>query len=273
MAQKNVSLEKRMKEYEQVSRTFLTRRVPVMIRIDGKAFHSFTRGMKRPFDPLLRDTMEKTMKYLCQNIQGCVFGFTQSDEITLVLTDYATISTDAWFSYNVQKMSSVAASMATSAFNRYFYEAVSSQMEFPDAWNDDLEYLCKLESKYFQAMFDARAFSIPKEEVCNNLIWRQQDATRNSIASVGQSYFSQKELQGKTRNQIQEMLFTNKGVNWNDFATRYKRGSCCYRETKKEEMEDPRMPGKQIQVERRVWVIDSNPPIFSQDRNFIEKWI
>ena len=109
-----------MKAYENISRNYLTRRVPVIIRLDGKAFHTFTRGMAKPFDDVLTQTMQHTMKCLCENIQGCILGYTQSDEITLVLTDYATIKTDAWFGYNIQKMTSVAASMATLAFNQEF---------------------------------------------------------------------------------------------------------------------------------------------------------
>lgn len=120
MAKKNDSLGDRMKGYEGVSRNFLTRRVPAIIRLDGKAFHTFTKGMEKPFDLVLTQAMQETMKYLCENIQGCVLGYTQSDEITLVLTDYATIQTDAWFGYNIQKMCSVSASMATMAFNREF---------------------------------------------------------------------------------------------------------------------------------------------------------
>lgn len=89
MAKKNDSLGDRMKGYEGVSRNFLTRRVPAIIRLDGKAFHTFTKGMEKPFDPVLTQAMQETMKYLCENIQGCVLGYTQSDEITLVLTDYA----------------------------------------------------------------------------------------------------------------------------------------------------------------------------------------
>lgn len=111
----------RMKNnYENITRYYLTRRMPVIIRIDGKAFHTFTRGFKKPFDDILVKTMQDTMKYLCENIQGCVLGYTQSDEISLVLTDYAELTTDAWFGNNLQKMCSVSASMATMAFNKFF---------------------------------------------------------------------------------------------------------------------------------------------------------
>ena len=113
-------LGKRMKKYEEVSKTALMRRTPVIIRIDGKAFHTFTRGFEKPFDRILVKTMQETTKYLCQNIQGCVFGYTQSDEISLVLIDYQTLTTDAWFDYKVQKLCSIAASMATMAFNKFF---------------------------------------------------------------------------------------------------------------------------------------------------------
>ena len=163
----------RMKRYEQASKTYLTRRMPVVMRIDGKAFHTFTRGFKRPFDDTLRYAMKNTMKYLCENIQGCVLGYTQSDEITLVLVDYKTHTSEAWFDYNVQKMCSVGASMATMAFNRFFSDIIST--------GKSQEVYVKVQN---QAMFDCRAFNIPKEDVCNNLIWRQQDATRNSIQLV-----------------------------------------------------------------------------------------
>lgn len=106
--------------YEQIPKTKLMRRCPVAIRIDGRAFHTFTKGFEKPFDKVLMKSMQETMKYLCENIQGCVIGYTQSDEITLILIDYQTFETDAWFDYEVQKICSIAASMATMAFNRFF---------------------------------------------------------------------------------------------------------------------------------------------------------
>ena len=121
----NDDLGKRMKEfYEKPAQTKLIRRMPVAIRIDGKAFHTFTRGFQKPFDNVLIKTMQETTKYLCENIQNCIFGFTQSDEITLILIDYQTFETEAWFDYKVQKMCSIAASMATMAFNKYFTKNV-----------------------------------------------------------------------------------------------------------------------------------------------------
>ena len=119
---RNDNLGDRMKTYENVTRTYLTRRTPVIIRIDGKAFHSFTRGFEKPFDSVLVEAMQQTMKYLCENIEGCVLGYTQSDEITLVLCDYKKLTSQAWFDNNIQKICSVSASMATMVFNRYFEE-------------------------------------------------------------------------------------------------------------------------------------------------------
>lgn len=205
MSNKGDSLGDRMKEYENISRNYLTRRIPVIIRVDGKAFHTYTKGLEKPFDRLLMTAMQDTMKFLCENVQGCVFGYTQSDEITLVATDYATITTDAWFGYNIQKMASVTASMATMAFNRAFFQLASEHLDTMMALQDldlDDERLAVLANKQGKAMFDARVFTIPKEEVCNCLIWRQQDATRNSIEAVGQANFSHKELHGKTCNVI-----------------------------------------------------------------------
>ncbi|MFW6122346.1 MAG: tRNA(His) guanylyltransferase Thg1 family protein, partial [Petrotogales bacterium] len=177
------SLGDRMKtNYESVSQTKLLRRTPVIIRLDGKAFHTFTKGMKRPFDENLIQCMTTTTRNLVENIEGCEFGYTQSDEISLLLTDYKKFETQAWFDYKVQKIVSVAASMCTAYFNRIFFKNYGFGKP---------------------AFFDARVFSIPKEEVVNYFIWRQQDATRNSIQMVGQSVFSHKELHGKSCDEIQ----------------------------------------------------------------------
>lgn len=258
---KGDGLGDRMKVYEGVSRNKLVRRMPVIIRLDGKSFHSFTRGLKRPFDEILLKTMRDTMKYLCENIQGCVLGYTQSDEITLVLVDYKQLNSCAWFDNNIQKMVSISASMATLAFNDFFQRNVKSTIikavpQKPFSHNDLTIYA----SKYNRAMFDSRAFNIPKEEVTNCLIWRQQDAVRNSIQSVGQANFSQKELHMKTCNMIQEMLMTERNINWNDIPTHLKRGSCCI---KKDITESG----------RSEWFIDLEIPTFTKNRDYIEKLI
>lgn len=273
------SLGDRMKNnYENISRYYLTRRTPVIIRIDGKAFHTFTRGFKKPFDDILVKSMQETMKYLCENIQGCVLGYTQSDEISLVLTDYTELTTDAWFGNNLQKMCSVSASMATLAFNKAFNDNIvkyiDGRLDAGRGITDDLTEYTKIliNARNKGAMFDSRAFSIPTEEVCNYFIFRQQDATRNSIQSVGQANFSDKELHKKSTKDIQDMLMTQKGINWNDYATTLKRGSCCIKvdDSLTEYDEVGNIRGY---TQRSKWVIDNKIPIFTQDRNYVEKLI
>lgn len=267
--------------YEEIPKTKLMRRCPVAIRIDGKAFHTFTRGFNKPFDEVLIESMQKTMKYLCENIQGCVLGYTQSDEITLILIDYKKLNSSAWFNYEVQKMCSIAASMATMAFNRFFmyeYEEFNRWVNEGNPTDEDR----RLNDIYYDAMckgamFDARCFNIPKEEVTNLIYWRQLDASRNSIQMVGQANFSHKELQNKSCNQIQDMLMEQKGINWNDLPTYQKRGACCIKnshivrrlsdETVLCIVEDPGKPTNE-------WIIDKNIPIFKgDDRRYIDNLI
>lgn len=245
-------LGKRMKEnYENISKTRLVRRMPVAIRIDGKAFHTFTRGFSKPYDWFLISAMQKTAKFLCENIQGCVFGYTQSDEISLILVDYAKIESCAWFDNEIQKICSIAASMATMIFNKIWYEQIKEVEELQEKMElgtnsvkdlitfSDKYYMRDLEDDWIEffdhmptykkvagtAMFDARCFNIPKEEVTNLIYWRQLDATRNSIQMLGQTNFSHKELQGLSCNLIQDKLFKEKGINWNDFPIVAKRGT------------------------------------------------
>ena len=229
----NDELGTRMKTfYEQIPKTKLTRRTPVIIRIDGKAFHTFTRGFKKPFDDIFMKSMQETAKYMCENIQGAKFAYVQSDEITIILTDYDTLETDCWFNYRTDKLCSISASMATMAFNKYFMLAVEDYCEYnPDATLEQRNIYVSAAEK--GAMFDARCFNIPKEEVTNLIYWRQLDATRNSIQMVGQAHFSHNELQDKTCNMIQDMLMTKYGINWNDFTTPCKRGTACIRAGKK----------------------------------------
>lgn len=264
------SLGDRMKGYEKVSRNSLVKRMPVVLRIDGKVFHTFCRGFKKPFDPIMVESMEKTMLYLCQNIQNCVFGYTQSDEITLVLVDYKDINTETWFDNSIQKICSIAASMATMAFNSIYKELVTNDLlsKFNDNFAlDESPYFVRNSSNnsnkmFKEAMFDCRVFNVPTNDVCNCLIWRQQDATRNSIQSVGQANFSHKQLHKKSCDEIQEMLFSEKGINWNNLETYLKRGTCCFKKYQT-------VNG----IQRKKWFVDKNSPIFSDDRKYVEKHI
>ena len=280
----NDELGIRMKTYyEQIPKTKLMRRTPVAIRVDGKAFHTFTRGFQKPFDEVLIKAMQETMKYLCEHIQGCVLGYHQSDEITLILVDYKNLNSDAWFDYEVQKMCSIAASMATMAFNKFFVEEVHdfrNRMKYDDNGylNNDEYNLWTVYNKACEkgAMFDARCFNIPKEEVTNLIYWRQLDATRNSIQMVGQANFSHKQLEGQSCNMIQDMLLTEKDINWNDFPTHQKRGSCCVKTattiTGATVFENGEV--RTTAIERPHWIIDTEIPIFKgEDRQYIDKLI
>ena len=271
---RNDNLGDRMKTYENVTRTHLTRRTPVIIRIDGKAFHTFTRGFTKPFDEVMVKSMQDTMKYLCENVEGCVLGYTQSDEITLVLCDYKKLTSQAWFDNNIQKMCSVSASMATMAFNKALFDH-STAFYMQLAYNEngeDTEYNRRLSDVYLNAnkkgaMFDSRVFNIPKEEVNNCLLWRQLDATRNSIQAVAQANFSCRQLHGKNCNELQEMLWQEKNINWNDYETHLKRGSCCIKTT-----QQVIAPNGETVV-RSQWVVDKEIPIFSQDTTYVNNRI
>ena len=254
--------------YEDRYRIYLTRRMPVIIRVDGNAFHTFTRGLDKPFDHDFMKIMQYTCKDLCEFIQGCVGGYVQSDEISLLLVDYNTITTDAWFDYNLQKVTSLAAARATLTFNRLVGELVNNLYEMENlAQNPGFSKKINLwESKTEKTIFDARAFNIPKEEVTNYFIWRQKDATRNSIQAAGQAVFRHSELNGKSQFDIQEMLF-QKGINWNDYTTPEKRGTFVGRATETTEREDGTV------IVRHPWYIDDEMPILTEDRDYIEELV
>lgn len=262
------ALGDRMKSfYEDRYRIYLTRRMPVITRVDGNAFHTFTRGLDRPFDADFMKIMQKTCLSLCQNIQGCVGGYVQSDEISLLLVDYQTLESDAWFDYNLQKITSLAAARATMTFNALVRELVNRYIRKVSNDPDmDARRLNLWSEKQNRAMFDARAFNIPKEEVCNYFIWRQKDATRNSIQAAGQAQFSHKELEGKSQSDIQEMLF-QKGINWNNYTIPEKRGSFVRRYLETIGQEDGTL------TVRRPWCIDDEMPILTEDRGYIEELI
>ena len=137
--------------------------------------------------------------------------------------------------------------MATLAFNRALVDNLSSGL-FSE------EECSAYDDKLLRAMFDSRCFNIPKEEVANCFIWRQQDATRNAIQLLGQNFFSAKDLHKKTCSDIQDMLMLDKGINFNNERTDFKRGACCYKQD-------------------GVWVVDKEIPIFTQDREYIERWL
>jgi tRNA(His) guanylyltransferase len=242
------ALGDRMKaQYENRAKAFLPRRTYTIIRLDGKAFHTYTRGLDRPYDQQLMDDMAATAEFLCREVGGSRLAYCQSDEISLVLTDFDKPSTQAWFDGGVQKITSVSASLATARFN----ELRPGKLAF----------------------FDSRVFTIPDPvEVANYLIWRQQDATRNSISMAAQAVFSHKQLFGKSTGQMQEMLWAERNINWNDYDPRFKRGTVASSKRVLGDVEYvDRRSGETrlaVGVERRVWEI-SAAPIFTQDRAFL----
>ena len=278
-------LANRMKEYEKRNQYYLQKRTPVAIRVDGRSFHTFTKGFQRPFDDVLIKTMQETAKYMCENIQGAKLAYVQSDEITIILTDYDTLETDSWFNYRTDKLCSISASMATMAFNKFFRKNVENFVQ--DCATDyetqrlcgegTVEYeLCKTYQKSAEkgAMFDARCFNIPKEEVTNLIYWRQLDATRNSIQMVGQANFSHKELQNKSCNDIQDMLHEQKGINWNDYPTVYKRGTACIKNRKIiEYLDEFKVTAKLMDSTKteNSWIIDTEMPILKgENRAYVD---
>jgi len=242
----------RMKaNYEDRTRFCLPRRSHTIIRIDGKAFHTYTRGLSRPFDDGFIEDMNTTAAYLCKNIQGAKFAYVQSDEISILLTDYDKLTTDAWFDNNIQKMASVSASMATRAFN----EARLKRLICDEGPHTVESVFIKMK----WAEFDSRVFQIPEwTEVENYFIWRQQDCVRNSISSVAQSLYSHKELNGRNTTEMQEMIF-QKGQNWNDYEAKYKRGRGIVKDSY-----------FVVETKRRRWV-SVEVPTFTMDREFIKR--
>ena len=241
----------RIKEYEHRNQYYLQKRTPVIIRIDGRAFHNFTHNLQKPFDNIFTNTMIETMESLCQEIQNCIFGYVQSDEISLVLKDYTNLNTAAWFEYRTDKLCSISASLATWYFNKYFQENSKRIIE------------CSINTEYQMALqhcietpaiFDARCFNIPREEVVNAIYWRQLDAVRNSIQACGQAEFSHKELMYKNCNEIKKML-EDIGKPWDSLPVYKQRGTCCKREN-------------------REWVTDySMPLLVKEGREYLETLI
>ena len=203
----------RMKRHEGAWAQVLPERTPVVVRVDGKAFHTATRGLQKPVDERIRGAMRGTAVYLLANMQNAVMAYQQSDEISILMINYQGQFTQSWYGNKVQKIVSVAASLATKAFNDNIYgEGLQSR-----DW-----------------LFDARAFSLPREEVRNYFVWRQMDATRNSISNLGRCHFSQKELNGKPSKEVLEML-KKVGVHWELMPIQDRMGSVVIRDSSNED--------------------------------------
>ncbi len=200
-----MELADRMKLYEEIGAgQRLMPNLPVCIRIDGKAFHSWTRGLRRPYDERLHTLFDETTKFLVE-ASDAVIGYTQSDEITLILYNGGKPDSQVFFDGRLSKLTSVLASMATAKFHALVPAILPEKQG-------------KL------ACFDCRVWNVPTEqEAANGLIWRELDATRNSIQMAAQALYSHKQLHQKNTSEMQEMLW-QQGINWNDYPTRFKRG-------------------------------------------------
>ena len=250
------SLGDRIKEwYENRCRYYLPRRTYTIMRIDGKAFHTWTRGLKRPYDEAFQALMDTTTKLFCSKVQGAVCAYTQSDEVSILLVDFdpegKKLTTSSWFDGNVQKLCSVGAATFTAIFN--------------DQVEDFIKDTDQLLRERGPAVFDTRVFTIPDPvEVYNYFVWRQNDATRNSIQSAAYSFYSDKECHGKNCSELQEMIF-QKGQNWNDYPVRFKRGGFIYYDkTATVGNAVNKKTGEEIEFERPVgWSIYPEIPVLT----------
>lgn len=236
------TLGDRIKTYEGAFKHTLPIRMPVILRIDGKAFHTYTAKCVKPFDETLINAMDTVAIALCERIQGAQIAYVQSDEISVLIHGYKKHNSSPWFDNEIQKMVSVSAAIAAGHMT-----AISHTI----TGNPGI------------AAFDSRAFVLPESEVCNYFLWRQQDATRNSIQMLARSLYSHKELDSKNSSELQELCHA-KGKNWNDEPTYHKRGRCIV----KEHYQDAASG-----TIRSKWAVDDEIPIFSQDRDYINKFL
>lgn len=215
----------RMKGYEKITRTFLMENTPVIIRIDGKAFHTYTKPYEFPFSDALKDVFLYTIKKTLLHLQGFTLGYYQSDEVSFFIENYKNIKSDLWFDGNIQKITSVIASIFTGYFNEY---AISLT-----GFTDTL------------AFFDARTFNIPKEEIVNYFYWRYKDNKRNYIQSLASEYYSHKDRQGKNTQQLFDMIESTGVDVYKDIPSCYRNGTFFYKE-------------KRIidKIERKVLILD-----------------
>jgi tRNA(His) 5'-end guanylyltransferase len=243
------SLGNRIKKYEDVFRTKLPIRMPVIIRCDGKAFSSLTRSCIRPYDKDVVECMEAAAMKLCREVSSVALAYVQSDEISILMLPYADLNTQPYFDGNIQKIVSVTASMASTAFMMKSLEIKNAIDKHGKVHETAYE---KFGNK--PPLFDSRIFVLPESEVVNALLWRQQDASRNSIQMLARALYSHSECNNKNSSQLQDMCVA-KGRNWNDEPTSFKRGFCIRKE--------PDANG------RMKWKTDFDIPVFSQDREYI----
>jgi len=257
---KTQSLSDRMKEYESCYNLKIPNRSYVIIRLDGKGFSKYTKKFNKPFDDLLSNVMDAATIELCKYMVPA-FAYTQSDEISLVFSTIDNIDSELPFDGKVQKLCSISASKITASFNKMMLRLLLS---FKYTKEEVIEKLVTGDFPEIDAVFDSRVFVIPDiREVANYFIWRQQDCTRNSVSMAAHALLGHSATMNKSSDEKQEMLFQEKGVNWNDYAPKYKRGTVIKRHVITIEGQN----GEPVQ--RSKWLPDYNTPVFTQDREYL----
>jgi tRNA(His) 5'-end guanylyltransferase len=253
-------LGKRMKGYEALSKHSLNKTLPVIARIDGKAFHTFTNGLNKPWDRGFQESMWSAAKYAAERIQGCKLVYVQSDEVSFLLVASGDKNTEGWFNYKLQKITSVAASLVTGGFISGIF------MWLPERKD-------KLLDGFGIPAFDARFFNIPKDEVSNYFYWRQADAIRNSVQMLARMHFSHKECYAKNEKELKVMLLS-KGISWDEQEHCNKYGVCLKR-VEREEMISYNIKNEvhTIMAKRNRWEIDYNIPIFFREREYVNTYL
>jgi tRNA(His) 5'-end guanylyltransferase len=222
MAKKD-SLGDRMKNFENNFRPYLIKKVPVIIRLDGRSFHNFTKKFEKPFDSSLASAMIAGAYNVAKHVQGFKCAYIQSDEVSILMTDFENIDTQAWFDYNLSKIITISSTAMSNGFNAFLLN--NCKHLFASCTTD---FYIKHDSL---AMFDCRAFNVPKEEVANAFLWRLKDWERNSLQMYARSFFSHKELNNKNCKDIHDMLFSI-GKNWTtDLANTWKNGTWLIKTT------------------------------------------
>jgi len=249
-------------KFEDVFRFSLPQRTYGIVRIDGKAFHTFTRGLERPECKELADAMNTAALALAKEMMGCKLAYGQSDEYSFMFTDLDKEESEMWFSGNVQKIATVSASIFTAHFNARWRDVAGSAQK--GRFGPPI---------IVPAMFDARVFVIPnRADVIEYFNWRQQDATRNSLNMLASCHFSHKDLQGKKTEDKHEMLHT-KGINWNNMSIPFKRGRVVRREPNKRVVSYVHKKTKQElskEIEEMAWIVDQKIPVFGRDKSYLE---
>lgn len=273
MEEMTETLSEKMKRYENENITKLKSKTPVIIRLDGKAFHTFTKDLDKPFDKDLSDIMQYTAMGLANEIQNVKFIYSQSDEISLLLTDWDNPNTDTWYGYRVQKMTSVSASIATVKFNQAVMKVIAKYKDIlsepvvvyrdgkfyraddiSSLENKELKWAI-WENKQFKAIFDSRAFNLPMEEVSNYFLYRYRDAKRNSIQALAQSEFSQKQLANVSCPEMIAMVKEKTGLDYNKLSSVQKVGFAIYKD------------------DNGNWLLDKEVPDIYENREYVEKWL